>query len=168
MISTNTLSVFILHRHQNGICNKNLQSIKEIMRTSDQALEKYKKVCNYFPNLAKLTKSAMAGVVQLTFTYASVGNKSLWESVAAFTLAGSLDSPSVILIDIYIAFSTEGDNIRLRITEVILITAAGDFVRSKKQRDWTPRNAVLLVPFLMKAEILDRGTDSGEILKVFA
>ena len=43
MISTNTSSAFILYHHHNGICNKNLCSIQEIMRTSEPAFEKYKK-----------------------------------------------------------------------------------------------------------------------------
>ena len=77
MISTNALSVFIFHHHQNGICNKNLRSIQEIMRTSEPAFEKYKKVCDNFPNLAILTKSATPGKVQLPLAHASVGNKSL-------------------------------------------------------------------------------------------
>ena len=82
MISTNALSVFILHHHHNGICNKNIRSIQEIMRVSKPAFEKYKKDCDNFPNLAIPTKSATPGKVQLTFAYAPVGNKYLGESVA--------------------------------------------------------------------------------------
>ena len=43
MLSTNALSVFILHHHQNRICNKNLHSIKHIMRRSEMDAEKYKR-----------------------------------------------------------------------------------------------------------------------------
>ena len=135
MISTNALSVFIFHHHQNGICNNNLRSIQEIMRTSKPDFNKYKKVCDYFPNLAIITKRAMPGKVQLTTTHTSVGNKSLGESVASFALAGSLNSPSVVSIDINIAFATDGDNIRLPITELLLCAAASNLARSKKQRD---------------------------------
>ena len=41
-------------------------------------------------------------------------------------------------------------------------------MRSKKQRYWTPRNAVLLPTFLIEAEITDGGSDVGELLKIFA
>ena len=67
-----------------------------------------------------------------------------------------------------IAFATDGDKIFLLITEVLLCTAAGNLASSNKQRDWTPRNAVLLPPFLTEATILDEGSDSGELLKIFA
>ena len=56
---------------------------------SDLANEKYKKVLDYFPIISILTP----GEVQLTFTHASFRKNSLGESVAAFSLAGSLDSP---------------------------------------------------------------------------
>ena len=77
MIYTNTLSVLILHHNLNGIGNNNLCSIQEIMHTSELAAEKYKKVCEDFPNLAILTNSATPGEVQLTFGHAAVGNKFL-------------------------------------------------------------------------------------------
>ena len=105
------------------------------MRTSDPAFEKYKKAFNDFSNLAKLTKSATPGKVQLAFAHASVGNKSLWEFVAAFALEGSLDSTFITLIDINIAFDTDSDKICLPITEVLLCAASRDLARSKKQRD---------------------------------
>ena len=91
MISTNALSVFILCHHINGLGNKNLRSIQEIMCTSEPDTEKYKKVCEDFPNLAILNKSATPGEVQMTFAHASVGNKYLGEYVAAFSLAGSIN-----------------------------------------------------------------------------
>ena len=168
MISTNTLSIFILHHHQNGICNNNIRYIEEIMRGSEPAFEKCKKVCDYFPIIAILTKSAMPGKVQLTFTHTSVGNKSLGESIAAFSLTGSLDSPSVVSTDINISFTTNGNKIHLLITEVLLCAAAGDLDRSKNQRDWTPGNAVLLLQSLTEVAIIDGGSDAGELLKIFA
>ena len=100
MISTNAFSVFILHHHINGPVNKNLHSIQDVMRTSEPAAEKYKRVCKDFPNIAILTKSAMLGKIQLTFGHAAVGNKSLGESSVAFSLAGNLRSPSVIYLKI--------------------------------------------------------------------
>ena len=50
------------------------------MRRSDPAKENFKLVCKYFPNIAILTKSATPVEVQLMFTHASVGDKSLWGS----------------------------------------------------------------------------------------
>ena len=38
---------------------------------------------------------------------------------------------------------------------------------SNNQRDWTPYIAVLLPPFITEAAILNRGTDVGELLKIF-
>ena len=54
------------------------------------------------------------------------------------------------------------------IAEVLLHAATGDLARSKKQRDWTSRNAVLLQPFLTEAAILHGESDTGDLLKVFA
>ena len=96
MISTNALSMFILHRYLNGLGNKNLRSIKDVMRASKTATDKCKRVCEDLPNLAILTKSATQGEIQLTFCHASIGNKSLGGSVVDFFLAGNLSSPSVI------------------------------------------------------------------------
>ena len=78
----------------------------------------------------------------------------------AFALSGDLSSPSVILFNIKIAFAADGDNICLPIVEVLLCT--------KKQRDWTSRNAVLLPPFLTEAATLHSDSDAGELLKIFA
>ena len=98
MIYTNVLSVFKIHHHLNGLGNKNLRLIQEIMHTSEPATENYKKVCEDYPNFAILTKSATPGEVELTFGYATVGNKSYGESVAAFSLARDLISPSIVSI----------------------------------------------------------------------
>ena len=168
MISTNALSVFIFHHHQKVICKKNLCSIQEIMRTSDTAFERYKKVYNNLPSIVIPTKSVTPGKVQQTFANASVENKSLEESVVEFALAGSLDSPSVIFIDINILFAMDSDKIRLPITEVLLCAAATKLARPKKQQYWTPHNAALLPPFLTEVEILDGGADMGELLEIFA
>ena len=124
------------------------------MRASKPDADKFKNVCEDFPNLAILTKSSTPGEIQLTFGHAAVENKSLGESVVAFALAGDLISPSVISFNIDIAFAADGEKIRLPIAEVLLRAAAGNLARSKKQCDWTTRNAVLLPPFLKEAAIL--------------
>ena len=168
MISTIALSVFLLHHHLNGLGNKNIRSFQEVMRASEPAADTFKNVCEDFPNLAILTKSSTPGKIQLTFGHAAVGNKSFGESVVAFTLAGNLSLSSVISFYIEIAFAADGENIRLPIAEVLLCTAAGNLTRSTKQRDWTPRNAILLPTFLTEAAILHDKSDAGKILNIFA
>ena len=86
----------------------------------------------------------------------------------AFALAGNIDSPSAISINMEIDYARDGDKIRLPIMEVLLCADACDLARSKKQRDWTPRNSVLLLPFLTEATILNRGDDTRDILNIFA
>ena len=132
MISTIALSVFLLHHHLNGIGNKNPRSVQDGMRARDPAANKFKRVCEDFPNLAILTKSSTPAEIQLTFGHAEVGNKSLGESIVDFSLAGDLSSPSVISFKIKIDFAADGDKIRLPIAEVLLRAAAVDITRSKK------------------------------------
>ena len=134
MISSHALSAFLLHHHLNGLRNANLRSVQEAIRASEPATEKYKNVCEDFPNLGILTKSSMPGEVQLTFVHVTVGNKSLGESIQDFALSGDLGLPSVISFNLEIAFAPEGKKIRLPITEVLLRAVAGDLARSKKQR----------------------------------
>ena len=88
--------MFIIHQDQNGICNKSIRLIKDLSSVSKTANKNLKCVCEDFPNIDILTKSAMPGEVYLTFSHALVGNKSLGESVTAFALARSLDSPNVV------------------------------------------------------------------------
>ena len=107
MISTDALSVFLLNHHLNGLGNKNLHSVQEVMRASETDPDKFKNVCEDFPNLAILTKSSTPGEIQLKFGHTDVGNKSLGESVVAFDLAGNLSSPSVISFNTEIAFATD-------------------------------------------------------------
>ena len=158
--------MFILHHHLNGLRNENLSSVQDVMRASAPAADKFKNVCEDFPNLVILVKSSTPGDIQLTFGHAAVGNKSLGESVVAFALAGDLSSPSVISFNIEISFAADGKNILLLIAEVLIRAAAGDLAQSKKQRDWTSRNAVLLPKFLTEAAILHGESDAGELLKV--
>ena len=98
------------------------------MRASKPAAEKYKRVCEDFPNLAILAKSATPGKIQLTFDHAAVGNKSLGGSDAAFALAGNLSSPSVISFKIKIAFAVDSDKICPPIAEVLHCAAAGNLL----------------------------------------
>ena len=129
MISTNALSVFLLHHYLNGLGNENLRSVQEVMLASKTDADKYKNVCEDFPNLVILTKTSTPGDIQLTFGHAAVGNKSLVESVVAFALAGNLSSPSVISFNTEIAFSTDGEKIRIPISEVLLCAVADDLKR---------------------------------------
>ena len=100
MISTTALFVFILRHHHNRLGNKNLRLIQDVMRASERAAEKYKRVCKDFPNLAILTNSTTSGEIKLTFGHMAVGNKSLGGFVVAFSLAGDLSSPYLISLDI--------------------------------------------------------------------
>ena len=90
------------------------------------ATEKFKNICDDFPNLAILTKSSTPGEVQLTFGHSTAGNKCLGEYLQAFALAGDLGSPYVISFNLEVAFAPEGEKICLLITEVLLRAAAGD------------------------------------------
>ena len=133
MISTNALSVFLLHHHLNGLINKNLCLIQDVMRAIEPTAEKFKRVCEDYSNIAILTKSYTPDDIQLTFGRAAVGNKSLGESVVAFALRSDLCTPSVLLFNINIAFPSEGDKISLPIAAVLLRAAAGDLAQSNKQ-----------------------------------
>ena len=125
-LSSQALYVFLLHHPLNGLGNGNLCSLQEVMHASDPAMEKYKNVCEDFPNLEILTKSSTPGEIQLTFRHATVGNNSLGESVQDFALVGDLGSPSIISFNFEIAFSPDGEKICLPIVEVLLCAVAGD------------------------------------------
>ena len=112
------------------------------MRLIKPSAKKFKRVYEDFPNLAILTKSATPGKIELTFIQTAVLNKSLGESVVAFVLAVNLSSPSVIHLEIKIAFCADRDKIRLPIAGVLLRATFGVLARSKKQRDWTLRNTI--------------------------
>ena len=168
MISSHALSAFLLDHPINGLGNANLWSVQEAIRAIVPAMEKFKDICNDFPNLAILTKRSTPGEVQLTFVHSTVRNKSLRESLQYFALAGNLGSPNVISFNLDIAVAPEGEKIRLPITEVLLCAVAGDLKGSKKQRDWQSLNAVLLPPFLTEVAIFHGESDAGELLKIFA
>ena len=126
MISSHALSAILLHHPLNGLGNENLRSVQEAMRASDPSTEKYKNVCEDFPNLGILTKSSTPGKIQLTFGHATFGNKSPGESVQAFALADDLGSPSVIYFNLEIAFVPNREEICVSIAEVLLRAAAGN------------------------------------------
>ena len=107
MISSHALSAFLLNHPLNGLGNANLWSVQEAIRASVPAKEKFKNICDDYPNLAILTKSSTPGEVQLTFGHSMVGNKSLGESLQDSALAGNLGSPSVISFNLEIAFAPE-------------------------------------------------------------
>ena len=161
MIYSHALSAFLLHHPLNGVGNADLHSVQEAMRASEPGTEKYKNVCEDFPNLGILTKSSTPVIVQLTFGHTTVGNKSFRESIQAFALAGDLGSPSVISFNLEIAFAPDGEKIRQPIAEVLLCAPAVNLARSKKQREWPSLNAVLLPPFLMEVAILHGKSEAG-------
>ena len=159
--------MFMLYQDQNRICNKKFRSIEDLVRTSKPANNNLKRVFKYFPNLAILTNSSMPGEVQLMFTHTSVGNKDLGGSVSVFFLAGSLDSPTVVLIDSDISLAISSDNICLPIFEVLLCDASRKRARYKKHSYWTPCYAVLIPPFLMEAAIHGGETSAEDLLNIF-
>ena len=112
--------------------------MQEVIRVSKPATEKFKDICNDFPNLAILTKSSTPGEVQLTFGHSTVGDKSLRENFQTFALAGDLGSPSVVSFNLKITFAPEGEKIRLPITEALLRATVGNLKGYKKQQDWSP------------------------------
>ena len=61
MISSHALSAFLLDHPLNGRGNSNLWSVQEVIRVSKTATEKFKVICNDFPNLAILTKISTRG-----------------------------------------------------------------------------------------------------------
>ena len=119
MTSSNALSTFILHYYINGLCDKNLRSIQDFMRTRKPASTKFIHVCKDSPNTAILTKSITSGDVQLTFTHASLVNRSLQESVTAFVLTGSLEALKVVFINFGIAFSISSNKIWIPVIELL-------------------------------------------------
>ena len=90
------------------------------------------------------------------------------EYVVAFALAEDLISPFIVSLKNYIALDADGDKICLLISKVLLCAATSNIKRLKKQRYWTPRNAVLLPPFLTEAAILHGESDMVELLNIFA
>ena len=116
MISSHALSAFLPYHPLNGLGNSNLRSVQEVIWASKPGTEKFKDICNDFPNLAILTKISTPGEVQITFSNSIVRTKSLGETLQAFVLAGDLASPSAISLNLEISFAPEGEKNRLPIT----------------------------------------------------
>ena len=109
---------------------------------------KFKRLCADFSHLTIITKSATPGEIQVTYGHASIGSKSLRETVTAFALTGHLESLTVVSIDAEHAFSSAGKNIRLLITEVLLRATVCYLSITNNLRNCSALNAVLLPPFL--------------------
>ena len=62
-----------------------------------------------FPNISILAKSPTPGEVQLTFMHVYFRNKFLGGSIAALSLAGLIDSPSVVSVDFNITCAMDDD-----------------------------------------------------------
>ena len=135
MISTNTLSIYILQQDQNDICDQNICSIQDAMRSDKPAGSKSKQVYTDLPNLEVLTNIATPGDIQVMYLHAYVGNKSLDETVTAFALAESLEAPTVVLIDIERSFAGDSERILLLTMEVLLRAAASELAKSKNLQD---------------------------------
>ena len=63
MISSNTLDVCLRNHPLNGLGNENPCFVQEVLRANDPAEDKYKNVCEDFPNLGILTKSSTPGEI---------------------------------------------------------------------------------------------------------
>ena len=72
MIDSNTLSLLLIEKHHNGVCNRNLCLIQESMRLDDMFRTKYKRICAYLPNIAILANGDMPGKVQIIFGHVAV------------------------------------------------------------------------------------------------
>ena len=72
----------------------------------------------------------------------------------------------MVSVDIEIAFVGDDKNIRLPKTEFLLCAAVGKLVKSKKLRDWTSRNVVLLPPFLTEIVIINEETTSEALFNI--
>ena len=69
---------------------------------------------------------------------------------------GSLKTPIVVSIDIKRDFASDGNNIRIPKMEVLFRSATSNLEKSKKLHDWTSRNAILLLTFLIDTVVADR------------
>ena len=108
MIYTNAISLLLVKHDQNGVCNQNLHSIQDMMCSDEPVGTNVKRVCADLPNIALLTNIATPGEIQVTFGHTYIGKKSLDETVSAFALTGSLESPMVVSIDTEHAFVGSG------------------------------------------------------------
>ena len=94
-----------------------------------------------------------------------IGNKSLGETVTAFALVGLLEAPTLVTIDDERTFAGACLKIHLPTTKVLLYIAVSDISKSKKLRDWSALNDVLLPPFLAEVVVLKEEMAAGELPK---
>ena len=88
-----------------------------MMQSDEPAGANFKCVCADFPNIALLTKSTTPGDIQVKFGRASIGNKSLRETIDALDLARSLESLMVVSINAENEFSRNSEKIYLLVME---------------------------------------------------
>ena len=131
------------------------------MRLDRLAGYMFKRLCVDSPNPAILDKGATPGKFQVVYVHASVGNKSLGETVTYFALAGLLEAPNMVSIGAERAGAGTRENIHLPTTEVLLRAAIGDLYKYRKLRDWAALNAVLLSLLLAKAIVLEGETEAA-------
>ena len=81
------------------------------MRSDEPESFKFKHVCTYLPNIALLTKRATSREGQVMYTHTSIRNKSLRDTVSAFTLEELLGDLTVAKINAERAFNGAGKKI---------------------------------------------------------
>ena len=151
MISTNALPLFLPKHYQNGVCEHNIRSIKELIHSDEPDVSKLKRVCADFPDIMLLTKSATHRKSKVIYAHTSIGNKSIGETVTTFALVVFLKAPNLVMIDV--ESDGAGNKIHLPTTEVLLRAAIGNISKSKSIRNWAALNAVLHPPLLAKTVI---------------
>ena len=88
--------------------------------------------------------------------------------MTTFTLAGSLEALTVVLINNEHVFDSAGKKINIPTTEVLLHTATSNFSKCKKLHNTTALIAILLPQFLTKSVVIKGDTVAGGLLKKFA
>ena len=84
MISTNTLSIFLLYHDHNGIFIRNIHSVQDFMHAIYSSNKNFKPVCKYFLNIFILYKSAMPEKVRLIFVHMYVEKNPLGNTLLNF------------------------------------------------------------------------------------
>ena len=153
MISTNALPLFLPKHYQNGVCEHNIRSIKELIHSDEPDVSKLKRVCADFPDIMLLTKSATHRKSKVIYAHTSIGNKSIGETVTTFALVVFLKAPNLVMIDV--ESDGAGNKIHLPTTEVLLRSAVGNLPQSNNLRDWAALNYVLLLSLLFEAVSLE-------------
>ena len=163
MFYSYALSIYLLHHNQKDLFNQNIWSIQDAMRSDNPAGSKLKRVCTDLPNMVVLNMIATPGDIQVTYAHASVRNKSLGKAVTDSSLAGSLEAPTMVSIDIKSAFSGNDEKTCVLTMDVLLCAAVKKLKKPKNICDLTSRNVAPLPPFLMEAVVTD-GETAAEAL----